>query len=62
MTNCLMPKLVGTQSTQLTVRALTQITGAVAFQPQAGKLYYSLLQKIVSLIFCLDPQHFLLIL
>jgi hypothetical protein len=39
MTNCLMPKLVWTQ---LTVRTLkTQITGAVAFQPQAGKWFFS---------------------
>jgi hypothetical protein len=33
-----------------------QITGAVVFQPQAGKCQNdSFLQKIVSLIFCLDP-------
>jgi hypothetical protein len=34
----LMPKLVGTQ---LTLCTLTQITGAVALQPQAGKSFFS---------------------
>ena len=39
MTNCLMPKLVGTQLTVHTLK--TQITGAVAFQPPARKWFFS---------------------
>jgi hypothetical protein len=58
MTNCLMPKLVGTQ---LIVRTLTQIT-LVLLPYSHRKENDSFLQKILSLIFCLDPQHFLLIL
>jgi hypothetical protein len=42
-----MPNLVGTQLTYV------QITGAVAFQPQAGKLFFS--SENCKFNFCLDP-------
>ncbi len=45
-----MPKLVGT----LNQRQIT-VAAAAFLQPQAGKLNYSFLPKIVSFIFCLDP-------